>query len=63
MVSKTKQVRVEVAREVRRARWALGELWSEAVDPLDRAVCRTILRSDLTPGSQVRLLRAWLALR
>ena len=63
MVSKTKRVRVKVTREARRVRWAVADLWSDAIDPLDRLVCRTILRSDLTPSEQVRLLRTWLALR
>lgn len=56
---KAKRVRVKL----RRVRRQLADLWADSIDPIDRAVARVILRSDLAPASQMRLLRAWVALR
>ena len=51
-----KRFRVRV-RSVRRV---VRSLWDDAVDPLDRAVARLILRDGLSPTVQMRLLRTWL---
>lgn len=59
----SKRVRVKVRREVVRVRGALADLWASSVDPVDRLVCRCILRTDMSPEHQMRLLRAWFAYR
>ena len=54
-----KRIRVKL----RRLRSAALDLWSDSIDPLDRLVTRAVLRVELQPAAQLRLLRVWFALR